>query len=64
MGGLLETGPHLRSHIYIAPIAGGEERHISDDSTLYSESNAVWTADGQYLNFTSAEGFSNGGRAP
>ena len=50
----------LRSHIYIAPIAGGEERHISDDSTLYSESNAVWTADGQYLVFTSAEGFSNG----
>ena len=50
----------LRSHVYIAPIAGGEERHVSDDSTLYSESNAVWTADGQYLIFTSAEGFSNG----
>ncbi len=50
----------LRSHVYIAPIGGGEERHVSDDSTLYSESNAVWTADGQYLIFTSAEGFSNG----
>ena len=50
----------LRAHVYIAPIGGGEERHVSDDSTLYSESNAVWTADGQYLVFTSAEGFSNG----
>ena len=50
----------LRSHVYIAPIAGGEERHVSDDSVLYSESNAVWTADGRYLVFTSAEGFSNG----
>ncbi len=49
-----------RSHVYIAPLAGGEERHVSDDSVLYSESNAVWTADGQYLIFTSAEGFSNG----
>ena len=48
------------SHVYIAPIAGGEERHVSDDSLLYSESNAVWTADGRYLVFTSAEGFSNG----
>ena len=50
----------LRSHVYIVPIAGGEERHISDDRLLYSEANAVWTADGRYLVFTSAEGFSNG----
>ena len=50
----------LRSHVYIAPIAGGEERHVSDDSVLYSESNAIWTADGQYLVFTSVEGFSTG----
>jgi tricorn protease len=50
----------LRSHVYIAPLAGGEERHVSDDSVLYSENNAVWTADGQYLVFTSAESFSNG----
>ena len=50
----------LRSHVYIAPIGGGEERHVSDDGLLYAESNAVWTADGRYLVFTSAEGFSNG----
>ena len=50
----------LRSHVYIAPIAGGEERHVSDDSLLYSESNAVWTADGRYIVFTSSEGLSNG----
>src|SRR5213078_3577444 len=41
-------------------IAGGEERHISDDSLLYSETNAVWTADGRYIVFTSAEGTNNG----
>jgi tricorn protease len=50
----------LRSHVYIAPIGGGEERHVSDDRLLYSESNAVWTADGRYLVFTSSDGFSNG----
>jgi tricorn protease len=50
----------LRSHVYVAPIGGGEERHVSDDRLLYSESNAVWTADGRYLVFMSSEGFSNG----
>ena len=50
----------LRSHVYIAPIGGGEERHVSDDSLLYAENEAVWTADGQYLVFTSTEGVSNG----
>ena len=50
----------LRSHVYIAPIGGGEEHHVSDDGLLYAEANAVWTADGRYLVFTSAEGFSNG----
>ena len=50
----------LRSHIYIAPISGGEERHISDDALMYAENEAVWTADGQYIVFTSTEGFSNG----
>ncbi len=50
----------LRSHVYIVPIAGGEERHVSDDSLLYSETNAVWTADGRYLVFTSSEGTTSG----
>jgi tricorn protease len=50
----------VRSHVYIAPVAGGEERHISDDSLLYSETNAVWTADGRYIVFTSSEGVSSG----
>ena len=50
----------LRSHVYIVPVAGGEERHISDDSLLYSETNAVWTADGRYLVFTSSEGTTSG----
>src|SRR5262245_22194895 len=27
---------------------------------MYSETNAVWTADGRFIVFTSAEGFSNG----
>ena len=50
----------LRSHVYIVPITGGEERHISDDSLLYSETNAVWTADGRYVVFTSSEGTTSG----
>jgi len=54
----------LRFHVYIAPITGpttgNAERHISDDSLLYSETNAVWTADGRYIIFTSAESASNG----
>ena len=50
----------LRPHVYIAPITGGEERHISDDRLLYSENNAVWTADGRYIVFTSTEGTSSG----
>jgi tricorn protease len=50
----------LRTHVYVAPVTGGEERHISDDRLLYSENNAIWTADGRYLVFTSSEGFSNG----
>ncbi|HEX5070353.1 MAG TPA: S41 family peptidase [Vicinamibacterales bacterium] len=50
----------LRSHVYIAPIGGGEEKHVSDDSVLFSEANPVWTGDGRYLVFTSSEGFSNG----
>src|SRR6185295_10111892 len=63
----------LRSHVYIAPIPGpagptsatsptsptrNDERHVSDDRLLYSESNAIWTADGRYLVFISTEGFS------
>lgn len=50
----------LRQHAYIMPIGGGEERHISDDTITYAENDAVWTADGQYILFTSTEGFSNG----
>jgi tricorn protease len=50
----------LRSHVYVAPITGGEEKHISDDALLYSEASPVWTADGRYIVFTSSEGYSNG----
>ena len=54
----------LRSHVYIAPdrpaATPATERHLSDDNTMYSETNAVWTADGRYIVFTSAEGASAG----
>ena len=50
----------LRNHVYIVPITGGEARHISDDRVQYSETNAVWTADGRYLVFIVAETASNG----
>jgi tricorn protease len=49
-----------RAHVYIAPLTGGEERHVSDDRLLYSENNAVWTADGRYLVFTSTEATTSG----
>jgi tricorn protease len=52
--------PTLRTHVYLIPIAGGQEHHLADDSESYSETNAVWTADGKYILFTSAEGASNG----
>jgi tricorn protease len=45
----------LRSHLYIAPVTGGEERHVSEDRVHYSENNGVWTADGRYIVFTSTE---------
>jgi tricorn protease len=50
----------LRYHVLIAPVTGGEERHVSDDSLLYSENDAVWTSDGQYLVFTSTESATGG----
>ena len=50
----------LRSHVYIVPITGGEERHVSDDRVLYSESSPVWTADGRHLVFISTESASAG----
>src|SRR4051812_1797420 len=37
----------LRSHVYIIAASGGEERRLADDKTVYSETNAVWTADGR-----------------
>src|SRR4029450_9945230 len=51
------------SPLSISPIAGNTpatERHLSDENKMYSESNAVWTADGRYIVFTSVEGASNG----
>jgi tricorn protease len=50
----------LRSHVYIAPIAGGEEHHVSDDSLLYAENGAAWTGDGRYLVFVSSESVGSG----
>jgi tricorn protease len=50
----------LRPHVYIVPVTGGEERHISDDRLQYAENNAVWTADGRYIVFTSIESTSSG----
>ncbi len=50
----------MRSHVYIAPITGGEERHVSDDRLLSAETSAVWTADGKYLVFISSAGTNTG----
>ena len=58
----------MRSHVYIAPAAGGEERHITDDTRAFSEGSAVWTADGRFIVYTVSAGTgggvaSTGGRA-
>jgi tricorn protease len=50
----------LRTHIYVAPILGGEERPIADHAVLYSENDAVWTADGRYIVFTSSSAIRGG----
>jgi tricorn protease len=50
----------MRSHVYIAPVTGGEERRVADDSLLFAENNAVWTADGKYLVFISSAGTTTG----
>jgi tricorn protease len=50
----------MRTHVYIAPITGGEERHISDDSLLFAENNAVWSSDGKYIVFTSSTAVTGG----
>ncbi len=53
------TDRTLRPHVYIAPAEGGPEHHITDDK-IFSETGAVWTADGKYLVFTSSAGASGG----
>ncbi len=58
----------MRSHVYIAPVTGGEERHIIDDTLAFSEGSAVWTADGRFIAYTTSAGTgggvaSTGGRA-
>ncbi|HEY3380670.1 MAG TPA: S41 family peptidase [Vicinamibacterales bacterium] len=58
----------MRGHVYLAPITGGEERHVATDAQAFSETGAAWTADGRYLVFTTSAGTgggvaSTGGRA-
>ncbi len=42
----------LRSHVFIMPVAGGQERRITDDDRSFSEGGAVWSGDGRFLAFT------------
>ncbi len=50
----------MRNHIYVVPLAGGEERRITDDSLSFSESSAVWTSDGRFIVYISSAGTSGG----
>src|SRR5512139_449343 len=64
----VKQDPTLRSHVYIAPVGGGEERHITTDNLAFSEGSAVWTADGRFIVYTTSSGTgggvaSTGGRA-
>jgi tricorn protease len=58
----------MRSHVYIAPVTGGEERHVTDDSLAFSETSAIWTGDGRFIVYVTSAGTgggvaSTGGRA-
>jgi tricorn protease len=64
----VKTDATGRSHAYVIPAAGGQERHITDDTEAYSETSAVWTGDGRYIVYIVSAGTgsgiaSTGGRA-
>jgi len=56
------SSPTLLPHIYIIPVAGGEEKRITDADS-YSDSNALWTPDGKKLIFLSGTDASNIGQS-
>ena len=47
-----KADPNLLAHVFILPVAGGEERAIGGPE-LYTESGATWTPDGKRLLFLS-----------
>jgi tricorn protease len=53
---------NLLPHVFITPADGGAERRITD-ATVYSDSNALWTADGKKLVFLSGTDTGNIGQA-
>jgi Tol biopolymer transport system component len=62
----VKQDPTLRSHVYIAPVGGGEERHIIP--TIWRSARSRLTADGRFIVYTTSSGTgggvaSTGGRA-
>jgi tricorn protease len=57
---ILKQDRTMRTHAYIVPLAGGEERSLVDDSLSFSETSAVWTADGRFIVYISSAGTSSG----
>jgi tricorn protease len=58
-------GRNLLPHVYIIPSAGGKEHRITDDDT-YSDSSALWTADGKQILYLAGSDVGNiggGGRS-
>jgi tricorn protease len=49
-----------RSHVYVIPAAGGPERHITEDSEAFSETQAVWTGDGRHIAYIVSAGTASG----
>jgi tricorn protease len=56
------SGDNLLPHVYVVPAAGGKERRITDADS-YSDSGAVWTADGKRLVYLSGTDVANIGQA-
>ncbi|HEY1375388.1 MAG TPA: S41 family peptidase, partial [Gemmataceae bacterium] len=52
----------LLPHVYLLPAAGGKERRLTGADS-YSDENALWTADGKHIVYTSGRDVGNIGSA-
>src|SRR5262249_13015480 len=53
---------NLLPHVYVIPAAGGPERRITDEES-YSDTSALWTADGKKMVYLAGADVGNIGQA-